>query len=61
MIWLVAGWTALNLGLSLALIGPLDVNGPIVATLISTVALFFPMTWLILREIGVSGASGRAR
>lgn len=54
MIWLVAGWTALNLGLSLALIGPLDVNGPIVATLISTVALFFPMTWLILREIGVS-------
>jgi O-antigen/teichoic acid export membrane protein len=53
MIWMVAGWTATNLGLSLALVGPMGINGVIVATLASTVLLFFPVTWLFLREIDV--------
>lgn len=53
MIWMVAGWTALNLALSIWLVGPLGINGPIIATLVSTVVLFFPVTWLFLREIGV--------
>lgn len=56
MIWMVAGWTLTNLVLSLWLVGPLEINGPIVATLVSTVILFLPVTWLILREIGVGVA-----
>jgi O-antigen/teichoic acid export membrane protein len=53
MIWMVAAWTALNLVLSILLVGPMGVNGPIVATLVCTVLLFFPVTWLFLSEIGV--------
>jgi hypothetical protein len=32
----------------------MGINGPVVATLVSTVLLFFPVVWLFLREIGVS-------
>ena len=54
MIWMVAGWTAVNLILSIILVGPMGINGPVVATLVSTVLLFFPVVWLFLREIGVT-------
>lgn len=53
MLFLVAGWAALNLGLSIWLVHPLDVNGPILATLISSSLLLPAVTWLFLREVQV--------
>ncbi len=53
MIWLVSAWTALNIALSIGLVGPLGINGVVIATLSATSLIFFPMTWLFLREIGV--------
>ncbi len=53
MIWLNLGWTVLNIGLSIALVGPMGVDGVCLATVVSTTILFFPLTWLFLREIGV--------
>jgi O-antigen/teichoic acid export membrane protein len=54
LIWVAAGWTTTNIGLSIALVGPLGINGVVGATLISTAFVFFPITWLSLREMGVS-------
>ena len=53
MLLLVAGWAALNLGLSIWLVHPLDVNGPILATVISSSLLMPAVTWLFLREVRV--------
>ena len=53
LIWLAVGWTAMNVGLSIALVGPLGINGVVGATLVSTLLVSFPITWLSLREIGV--------
>lgn len=53
MLWMVVGWTLLNLGLSILLVGPLDIYGPILATLISTAILVIPMTWVFLDQMKV--------
>jgi O-antigen/teichoic acid export membrane protein len=53
MLYLVAAWAALNLGLSIWLVHPLGVNGPILATLISSSLLLPAVTWLFLREVDV--------
>jgi O-antigen/teichoic acid export membrane protein len=54
MIWIVVLWTAINLTLSIVLVGPLEINGVIVATLTATMVNLMLMTRLILRELEVS-------
>lgn len=53
MLWMVGTWTLLNLGLSVALARPLGVEGVVIATLIPTVLLVFPVTRLLLMELGL--------
>ena len=51
MLWMVASWTAINLGLSIALAHPFGVDGVVIATLIASVLLVFPVLELTLREL----------
>jgi O-antigen/teichoic acid export membrane protein len=53
MIVLVSVWTGTNLALSIALVGPLGIDGVVIATLTATTLTCVPITWLFLREIGV--------
>lgn len=54
VVWLNLAWVALNLALSLALIHPLEINGVILATVISYTLLTVAYTRLFLSEFDVS-------
>jgi O-antigen/teichoic acid export membrane protein len=54
MLWMVATWTVLNLVLSVALAKPLGVIGVVIATLIPSVLLVFPVLRLVLGELAIS-------
>ena len=53
MIWIVAAETVANISLSIVLVGPMGINGVVVATIVCAVVAFFPFAHLITREIGV--------
>src|SRR5215210_9046694 len=45
---------ALNLAISVALVGPLEVNGVVLGTLIAEAIAWPPLLWFFLREFDVS-------
>jgi O-antigen/teichoic acid export membrane protein len=53
MIWIYVAETVANIALSIVLVGPMGINGVIVATIICSTLTLFPFAHLIVREIGV--------
>jgi O-antigen/teichoic acid export membrane protein len=54
MMWLLVAWTIANVALSVTLVGPLGVNGVVVATLACSAVLVVPIARIFLHEVRVS-------
>jgi O-antigen/teichoic acid export membrane protein len=54
MLIMVSAWTVANVSLSFLLVRPLGVNGVVIATIIPTVIMLFPMVRLFLSEVQAS-------